>query len=65
MGVLRHPSAIRTRNRIIATEHPDVIRTMDAAYEKCEMKSSLLENENAVGPDTPPFQALYRKQFGG
>jgi hypothetical protein len=23
----------------IAAEHPDVIRTMDAAYEKCEMKS--------------------------
>jgi len=43
-----------------------VIRTMDAAYEKWWDKIlPLLENENAVGPDTPPFQALYRKQFGG
>ena len=50
----------------IAAEHPDVIREMDLAYDKFwEEALAGMENENAVGPKTPPFQELYRKQFGG
>jgi len=50
----------------IAAGHANVIRAMDAAYEKWwDEILPLLENENAVGPKTPPFQELFRKQFGG
>ena len=49
----------------VAAEHPDVVRTMDAAYDKWwEEVLPLLENENAVGPKIPPYQESYRKQYG-
>jgi arylsulfatase A-like enzyme len=48
----------------IAAEHPDVVRAMDSAYDKWwDEVLPLLENENAVGPKTPPYQELYWKQF--
>src|SRR6476620_3966309 len=50
----------------IAAGRANVIRAMDAPYEKWwDEILSLLENENAWGPKTPPFEELYRKQFGG
>ena len=58
----KHPG----EKKDVATEHPDVVREMDAAYDKWwDEVLPLLENENAVGPPVPPFQEMYWKQFGG
>jgi len=52
--------------RDVAAEHPDVVRALDAAYDKWwEEILPCLENENAVGPPENPFKVLYWKQFGG
>jgi arylsulfatase A-like enzyme len=49
----------------IATDHPEVIKKLRAAYDDW-WQSVLphLENENAVGPKENPFKVLYRKQYG-
>ena len=50
----------------IAAKFPDVVKTMNAAYDKWwdEVFPSL-ENENAVPPKIAPYVELYEKQFGG
>jgi arylsulfatase len=50
----------------VAAEHPDVVKELDAAYDKWwDSVQPQLVNENAVGPRVNPFKALYWKQFGG
>lgn len=50
----------------VAAEHPDVVKELDAAYDKWwDSLQPQLVNENAVGPKVNPFKALYWKQFGG
>jgi len=50
----------------VAAEHPEVVKEMDAAYDKWwDSVQPQLVNENAVGPTVNPFKALYWKQFGG
>ena len=50
----------------VAAQHPDIIKDMDAAYDKWWAEIlPCLENENAVGPAVNPFKELYLKQFGG
>jgi arylsulfatase len=50
----------------VSAEHPDIVKEMDAAYDKWWAEIlPCLENENAVGPAVNPFKELYWKQFGG
>jgi len=50
----------------VATQHPEVVKELDAAYDKWwDSLQPQLVNENAVGPKVNPFKALYWKQFGG
>jgi len=50
----------------LATQHPEVVKELDAAYDKWwDSLQPQLVNENAVGPKINPFKALYWKQFGG
>ena len=52
--------------RDIAAQHPEVVKEMEAAYDKWwDEVLPCLENEDAVGPAANPFKELYRKQFGG
>jgi len=49
----------------IAAQHPDIVRKLEAAYDKLwDEILPCLENENAVGPKVNPFKELYWKQFG-
>lgn len=49
----------------VAGEFPEVVRRMDAAYEKWWAEIlPLLENENSVPPKVNPFVELYERQFG-
>jgi arylsulfatase A-like enzyme len=49
----------------VADKHPDVVKELDAAYDKwwASVQEQLV-NENAVGPKVNPFKDLYEKQFG-
>jgi arylsulfatase len=49
----------------VADKHPDVVKELDAAYDKwwASVQEQLV-NENAVGPKVNPFKELYEKQFG-
>jgi arylsulfatase len=50
----------------VAAEHPEVVKELDAAYNKWwDSVQPQLVNENAVGPKVNPFKKLYWKQFGG
>jgi len=50
----------------VITEHPDVVATLRAAYEKWwDEVQPLLVNENVVAPKMNPLKELYWKQFGG
>ena len=50
----------------VAAEHPEVVKELDAAYDKWwDSIQPQLVNENAVGPKMNPFKELYWKQFGG
>ncbi|MBI5397168.1 MAG: arylsulfatase [Verrucomicrobia bacterium] len=50
----------------VAAEHPDVVKELDAAYEKWwDSVQPQLVNENATGPKINPFKEQYWKQFGG
>ena len=50
----------------VASSHPDVVKELDAAYDKWwDSLQPQLVNENAVGPKVNPFKELYWKQFGG
>ena len=50
----------------VAAEHPEVVKELDAAYDKWwDSVQPQLVNENAVGPKVNPFKELYWKQFGG
>ena len=50
----------------VAALHPDVVKELDAAYDKWwDSVQPQLVNENAVGPKVNPFKELYWKQFGG
>ena len=50
----------------VAADHPDVVKELDAAYDKWwDSIQPQLVNENAVGPKVNPFKELYWKQFGG
>ncbi|MCL5745690.1 MAG: DUF4976 domain-containing protein, partial [Acidobacteria bacterium] len=50
----------------IAERNPEVVRRLDAAYDKWwEEILPCLENENAVPPKVGPFTELYYEQFGG
>jgi len=49
-----------------AAQHPDVVNTLDAAYDKWwESILPCLENEDAVPPQVAPYKLLYWKQYGG
>ncbi len=49
----------------VADKHPDVVRELDAAYDKWwETVLPGMVNEDAVGPKVNPFKELYEKQFG-
>jgi arylsulfatase len=50
----------------VAEQHPEVVRKLEAAYDKWwESVQADLVNEDAVGPTVNPFKARYWKQFGG
>jgi arylsulfatase len=50
----------------VADKHPDVVKELDAAYDKWwDSVQPGLVNEDAVGPKVNPFKELYEKQFGG
>jgi len=50
----------------VAARHPDVVKTLDEAYDKWWAEVvPCMENEDAVGPKVNPFKELYWKQFGG
>jgi arylsulfatase A-like enzyme len=50
----------------IIAANPDIAKQMGAAYDRWWAEIlPCLENEDAVPPAVPPFQELYRKQFGG
>jgi len=50
----------------MAAQQPDVIKELDAAYEKWwNSVQPQLVNENATGPKINPFKEQYWKQFGG
>jgi arylsulfatase len=49
----------------VANQHPDVVKKLDAAYDKWwDSVQPQLVNEDAVGPKENPFRELYIKQFG-
>ena len=49
----------------VASLHPDVVKELDAAYDKWwDSVQPQLVNENAAGPKVNPFKELYWKQFG-
>jgi len=49
----------------LASERPDVVKRLSAAYERWwDSVQPGLVNEGAVGPKENPFKTLYRKQFG-
>lgn len=49
----------------IAAANPAIVKKMDAAYDKWWNEVlPHLENEDATPPAIPPYQELYRKQFG-
>ncbi len=48
----------------IAAQHPEVVQTLEAAYDRWwDEVLPCLENEDAVGPAVNPFKALYWEQF--
>ena len=50
----------------ISDRHPDVIRELEAAYDRWwEQVVPLMENEDAVGPEVNPFRRQYWNQFVG
>lgn len=50
----------------VLAEHPEVVASLRAAYDKWWSETiPLLVNENAVGPKINPMKELYWKQFGG
>jgi arylsulfatase len=50
----------------VSAEHPDVVASLDAAYDKWWASVvPMMINEKAVGPKINPFKELYWKQFGG
>jgi arylsulfatase len=50
----------------VFAEHPEVVASLRASYEKWWGDvQPLLVNENVVGPKTNPMKELYWKQFGG
>jgi len=51
----------------LASEHPDVVKEMEQAYDAWwkSVVPATLENERAPGPAVNPFKELYWKQFGG
>jgi arylsulfatase A-like enzyme len=50
----------------IAAEHPEVVKEMEAFYDKWWQDIlPCLVNEDVVGPKVNPFKELYWKQFGG
>ncbi len=52
--------------RNIAAEHPEVVREMDAAYDKWWAEVlPLLDNEDAVPPRIAPYKTRYWSQYGG
>lgn len=49
----------------VATQHPEVVKEMEAAYDRWwDAIQPALVNENAVGPKVNSFKELYDKQFG-
>ncbi len=49
----------------IAAEHPDIVKELEAAYDKWWAEIlPCLENEDAVGPAQNPFKEQFYKQFG-
>jgi arylsulfatase len=49
----------------LASQQPDVVKKLDAAYEKWwDSVQPQLVNENATGPKINPFKEQYWKQFG-
>ena len=52
-------------HRDVAAEHPDVIRELDAAYDRWwDSVQPQLVNEDAIPPQENSFATLFRKQFG-
>ena len=50
----------------LASDHPDVVRDLAAAYDPWwESVQPMLINEKAVGPRLNPFKELFWKRFGG
>lgn len=50
----------------VIADHPEVVATLRAAYDKWwDEVQPLLVNEDAVGPNMNPMKELYWKQFGG
>ena len=50
----------------VAAAHPDVVKELDAAYDKWwDSVQPQLVNENSVGPKVNPFKELYWKQYRG
>src|SRR5215468_4666422 len=50
----------------LAAQHPDVVKELDAAYDKWWAEAlPLLENENATQPAVNPYHELYWKQYRG
>ena len=49
----------------IAAKHPDIVRKLDAAYDRWWMEIlPCLENENVPLPPVCAFHAAYQKQCG-
>ena len=55
----------REQTRDVASDHPNVVAEMQAAYERwwSEVRPRMV-NEGAKGPAVNPFKELYWKQFG-
>jgi arylsulfatase len=50
----------------VIRQHPEVAAELSAAYDQWwQDVQPLLVNEDAIGPEINPFQALYYEQFGG
>jgi arylsulfatase A-like enzyme len=50
----------------VASEHPDVVKELAAAFDRWWTEClPLMVNEKAQGPDVNPFQEIYYHQFGG
>ncbi len=50
----------------LAAQHPDVVKTMDAAYDQWWAEVlPRLENETAAQPEVNPYHELYWKQYRG